>query len=198
MENLRPSPQYSGSQTHPVILLTPPSAQAPEEQTEEEGENQLNSGLISEWVPRSCPLTRQGRTTSPWKQSSRDKCHTPVLSRVERGVQGRWRWKIHHLAYHPGKPICTEEKNQCETGAAFPLPTSLYLSNMRGTSDRLEWAVSWLQALSCTPRLHPSPWPPHINLSIHVYTCAHMQAHTERPVQFPCRTGRRWRRKGRQ
>lgn len=135
------------------------------------------------------PTNEAGKKASPWEQSSRDKCHTPVLSRVERGVRGRCRWKIHHLAYHPGKPTCTEERNQCETGAAFPPPTSLYLSNMRGTSDRLEWAVSWLQALSCTPPPPPfSLAPTYISL----YTCIYMRTHagTQRgPCNFHVELG---------
>lgn len=119
----------------------------------------------------------------------------PVLCWLKRRVQGRWKWKIHHLSYHPGKPTCRERRNQCKIATAFPPPSSLYLTHMGRADDRLQWAVSWLQALSCTP---PSPWPPHIHLSIHVYTRAHMHAHTERPVQFPGRTEREWQRKGRQ
>lgn len=151
----------------------------------------------SEWARLSFPLTRQGTMASPWEQSSRDKHHPPALNGVERGVQGRWWWKIHHPSYHPEKPTCREERNQCKTGAAFPLSSSLYLTSMGEAYDRLEWAVTWLPAPSCTPPLHPSPWPLHIYLSIHVYTRAHMHAHRERPVQFPRRIGREWQRKGR-
>lgn len=53
-----------------------------------------------------------------------------------------------------------------------------------------------LQALSCT-HLPYLLLGPHIYLSIQVYTRAHMHAHTERPVQFPCRIGGEQQRKGR-
>lgn len=123
------------------------------------------------------PTKRQGRMASPWEQSSRDKCHPPALSGVERD-KGRWWQKVHHLSYHPGKHLPAEERNQCRAGAAFPPPPSLYLTNMGGEDDRREWAVSWLQALSCTPPSTRS-LAPIIYLSIQVYTRAHMHAHRE-------------------
>lgn len=132
---------------------------------------------------------------SPWEQSSRDKCHPPDLSRVERGIEkDGGREAIICPVIQENLPAV--ERHLHGTGAASPPPPSLYLTSMGGAADRREWAVSWLPALSGTHLLYPLLGP-HIYLSIQVYTRAHMHAHTERPVQFPCRTGGERQRNGR-
>lgn len=125
---------------------------------------------------------------SPWEQSSSYKHHPPALNGVERGVQERWWWKIHHLSYHPEKPTHREERNQCKTAAAFPLPSCLYLLPFISPAwegQMIDWSGQCDLAPSTESHPTPPPFPLHIHLSIHVYTRAHTHAHTKRgPCNF--------------
>lgn len=117
---------------------------------------------------------------SPWEQPP------SALSREKKGVTGRWWWKIHHLSYHPGKPTCREESNQCKIGAAFPRPYALYLTNLGGAGGRLEWAASPELPSTCSTLL-PGPY---ICISLYMYIHAHTCTHIKRgPCNFHVEQG---------
>lgn len=68
---------------------------------------------------------------------------------------------------------CREESNGTHPHLPFGhphLPTG-------GADDRLHWAVSWLQALSCTPL--PPPTPTYISLYTCIYRRTHARTHRE-------------------
>lgn len=98
----------------------------------------------------------------------------PALTRVEKKYKEDG-CRVHHLS--------NIQEHHLQRGKQWDPPTSpLYLTNKEGADARLHWAVSWLQALSCTPLPPPDP---HIYISLYMYIQAHTCTHTQRgPCNF--------------